>query len=350
MAAPVRNNVIVALTVIGALVALGWMIVKFGGTLGGLASGGGYEVRMSVPRVDGLAEGARVTYRGTGVGRVTDIGLDEERTGFDVMLLVRADDDRPLPANVRGAIIATNLISGGAGVELELLGEAAEGELRQLASEEPAVIEGRFAGTDLVPPELLALAEEAQQLTLAFREADVANVIAMQAVRLGDLAETIDEVAGDGELRDDLKLAVRSLRGAAEEGEAAAAAYRRLGERANEDFDQILTDGKETLASARRTVTEVEAAATEGRSIIAEGKAAVGDFRGRLAQADRVLGRVESILTKADEGEGTLALMLNDPRAYEALDADLRLLNLILKDARRLVQQIEEEGFKVSIF
>ena len=56
------------------------------------------------------------------------------------------------------------------------------------------------------------------------------------------------------------------------------------------------------------------------------------------------------MVAKANAGQGTLGKLLNDPRAFEALVADLAELNRLLKTGNRIAEQLEEEGVKVRIF
>ena len=333
-----RKNVLVGITVLGALAAMGWMIVQFGGTLGGLAGGGGYQVTMTAPRVDGLSEGNRVQYRGMGVGRVISIDLDDSQAGFDVVIEVR--DGSGIPANVRGVVRATNLISGGAAVDLELVGETAQGSLADLAGDK---IPGAFGGAELLPPEIAQLAEEFRLLVSELREAGVVDQVTDVASRVEELTENLNALVGDESLRSDLRSAVASTRDAADAAAGAAREYQELGGRLNEletdvravvaDFRRISADAREVLGTAGESVDTLSA-----------------QLDARLSEAETIFKNVGELTAKANSGEGTLGLLLNDPRAYEALNDDLLLLKEVLRDLERVVEQIEQEGVSVSIF
>ena len=324
-----KSNVIVAVTVLAALVAMGWMIVKFGGTLGGIAAGGGYEVGLSLPRVDGLSEGARVTYRGRGVGRVAVIELAEDRVRFDVTLVML---DETVPDNVVGVVRATNPISGGAAIELELQGETATGSL----AEGDGTIPGESERGGLIPAELPELANEVRLLVAEMREQNLAG-------RIGELVGSVNEIAGDGQLREDLKATVANTRRATDEAAVAAEEYRKLGQRFNELGDRAET----VLADANEISGDAKATAAEARQLIQEVR---GEANGRLRQVDELLARANTIAAKVDDGEGTAGMLLNDPEAYQALRDDLRILGRVLEAAERVVEQIEQEGVKVSVF
>ncbi len=338
-----KSNVVVAVTVLAALAALGWMIVQFGGTLGGLAAGSGYDVRLSLPRVDGLSEGARVTYRGQSVGRVASIAPDESRIAFDVVLMLQDDF---VPSNVEGVVKSTNPISGGAAIELTLQGDMASGKL----SDGPEMIPGRSPTGGLIPEELPALAEEIRGLVAEMREQNLPATIREQAERLGELVESVNAVAGDGEFRDNLKETVVNTRRATEEAALAAEEYRKLGERANllgDQAESVLADASEITGDAKAAAASVRTLVDDTRGTV---KTLSDDAVARMRQADALLARFNAIAAKVDQGEGTMAMLLNDPQAYQALRDDLLILGRVLKAAERLVEQVESEGVKVSIF
>ena len=340
-----RKNVLVGITVLGALAALGWMIVQFGGTLGGFVGGGGYFVTMEAPRVDGLSEGNRVQYLGLGVGRVESIRLDDDQTGFEVVLSIRPGTR--VPSNVVGVVRATNLISGGAAVDLALQGDAAEGRLLEQAG---TTIPGEFGGADLVPPEIAALADEVRLIVAELRQTGLVDTLDDVATKAGTLADNLNAIAGSDELQTDLRQAVASVRQAADAAAVAADEYRQLGRNLNE----LQADAQAVFSDARDVAGEAKAAVTSARGTIDKAGTDLAtlttDLQARLAQADETFARVNRLLAQAEDGQGTLGLLLNDPRAYEALNDDLRLLNDVLRTADRLLEQIEQEGFKVDLF
>ncbi len=337
-----RQNVFVALTVLGALVALGWMIIKFGGTLGGLAAGGGHPINLVLPRVDGLSEGARVVYRGRSVGRVSGISLSEERTAFDVGLLI---NNEQVPANVIGVVRATNPISGGAIIELDLEGDAAQGSLFEVA-----VIPGISEGGGLLPPEVPKLAGDLSALLAEVRQERLVPLLVKQVESLGELITSVNAIAGDDELIGELRQAITSAQHATEVATTAAEEYQRLGTGLNDlqvEARVVLEDIKAISASARSTTATANDAVAKAQDDLT---LVTDSVLARLDRVDRLLVTGEGVAAKLNNGEGTLALMLNDPSVYRILEDDLRILGELLKGARRLIEQFEEEGVNVSIF
>ncbi|MEM7808377.1 MAG: MlaD family protein [Planctomycetota bacterium] len=336
------RNLIVALTVLGAMVALGWMIIKFGGTVGGFAAGGGHTIQLELPRVDGLSEGGRVVYRGKTVGRVDRIQLSESRTGFDIGITVTNDQ---IPANVIAVVRAINPISGGAVLDLELIGNTAESTLFEVAT-----IEGRSELGGLLPPEVPILAGEVSALVQDVRERQLISLLAQQIEKLGELTDSINAVAGDEQLVDDLRGTLASARRASDAAAEAAEVYRDLGrdmgelqERAvvvMDDVQAMSSDAREITASTKVLVDEAQS----------DVDAISSNVLTSLTRADRLLASSERVVGRLEGTDGTLGLLLNDSAIYRVLEDDLRILGELLKDVRRVVEQIEEEGVSVDIF
>ena len=352
----VRKNVLVAVTVLGALAAVGWMIVQFGGTLGGLVGGGGYRVMMRAPRVDGLSEGNRVQYLGLSVGKVESIRLDDTNTAFEVVLLIRKDSG--VPQNVEGVVRATNLISGGAAIDLQLVGDTAEGG--QLGTGD-RVIDGAFGGADLIPPEIAVLAEEVRNLVAELRSSGLVDEVQTQVAAVGELANSLNALVGDEQLRADVKEAVAGARRTVELAERSAFELQQIAATANEragplfdEADGVLADARAVAGDVRGVVRKADATVADVQSTVGSASSQVdeilGDLRTSTAQANAALSRVNAIAAKIDQGEGTLGLLINDPQVYRALNTDLILLEDFIKDTRRLVNQIEEEGVSVGLF
>src|SRR5688500_17345835 len=99
---PYRRNILVGITVLGALITLGWMILKFGDRPARLFATPSQPVTFTADRADGLSEGSNVLYRGVIVGRVKAVKRTAD--GKSVILESEVDRDPPLPENVEGAI------------------------------------------------------------------------------------------------------------------------------------------------------------------------------------------------------------------------------------------------------
>ena len=97
-----RRNVLVGVTVLASMVMLGWMILRFGGSLGAPFAGKTMPVRFVTERADGLSEGSAILFRGVTVGRVT---LVQRATECPV--------GRGLVAQLRDAVAQDRMVDDG---------------------------------------------------------------------------------------------------------------------------------------------------------------------------------------------------------------------------------------------
>ena len=71
----------------------------------------------------------------------------------------------------------------------------------------------------------------------------------------------------------------------------------------------------------------------------------IGKLMGdRLVQIAKTIDQFESITRKINEGNGTAAMLLNDPVLYENLLDVSKEMKLTVTDLKRLVEQWEQEG------
>ena len=348
-----RKNILVGLTVLGAFVVLGWMIVQFGGRLGRLTGGAAYPVHMTTPRANGLSEGAQVLYLGAPVGRVESIQLNTDRTGFDVTL--RIDLDSNLPANVVAAIRSMNPISGAAAVALEPEDGVATGSLRDVAEERVIVAEAN--GTSIIPEEFGSLAEELRSLVSELRESGLVDNVNQQVTKVGEIADSLNALVGDEQLRGDVKASVTSIREAAASAERIGKELEEFSARLNEledDAATITADAREISGQMKQTAQRVdEVVIKTGEQVDALGEnmdQVTIQIVGRLEQINGVLGDIEQITSKINNGEGTAGKLVNDDRLYEALVLNMQLLETTVQTTNRLLRQWEQEGIRLRLF
>src|SRR5882762_5359884 len=159
-----KKNLMVGITVLIALILLGWMLLRFSDAPFRLFAKAQMPIRLEAPSAEGVSEGTNIYYLGVSVGRVTKI---EHNLKFVVM---EGLVDPPIPANVEGRI-RTQLFGGGASISLILVpytaGDLPAGTTRPSSSpfEESQNIEPRgaltansriratFVGIDILPKE-----------------------------------------------------------------------------------------------------------------------------------------------------------------------------------------------------
>jgi phospholipid/cholesterol/gamma-HCH transport system substrate-binding protein len=305
---PYRRNVFVGITVLGGLIGLGVMLLKFGGASVRLFRGGQQvEIEFKVNRSDGLVEGGAVEYRGVTVGSITRVARDVNDQ--DVIIDALIDNSPPLPGNVTGYIRTKSLVSGISVMSLEVTGLDTR-PVGQLADEQhvPAI----FVGTDLIPPEL------------------------SDAVRYaGSVLKGLDVYVNDPKIHDDLQSSLQNFRHITESVQRSATNV----EHFSDGLQKVSTEAAGTIADAHATVRSAQADVDHLSRQIDD----------RMLQVNKTLDDVTSITNKLNTGQGTAGLLISDPRLYQSLLDNSRELNLTIADLHRLLAQWEQEGLSLKV-
>lgn len=332
---PYRRNILVGVVVLGALGFLGWMILKFGDRPAKLFATPTFPVSFRAERADGVGEGSPILYRGVNVGRVNTITRATDMV--TILIDAQIDQSPPLPANVRGRIVAQSLLGAGSAISLELVDPQPVGEL-----EPGAELVAEFVGLDLLPPQFAELAEELKTTSRELREAGlVQNVnsavktIEREVARAGELVESMNRFVGDEKMRADLRTAVAEIRATTEKANRIATNV----EEFSGDLKDIGEQTKGTLTQAQSTITKAEG------QIDSIGK----QVNDRLTQVATLLDTFNQISAKINAGQGTAGALVNDQRLYQNLVDTSEQLKLSMADLRRLVEQWEQEGVSMKL-
>jgi phospholipid/cholesterol/gamma-HCH transport system substrate-binding protein len=299
-----RRNILVGATVLGALIALGWMILQFGGEPAKMFTTPGNVIHFMGERADGLSDGSVITYRGVNVGRITAVRRTDD--GKQVVIDGEVDRKPPLPANVEGVIRATGLIGGGSVLVLTLTDTEPKGELAA-----GAMLVSRFVGLDLLPPEFATLAAELRMTSEQFRQSRIVTHLDEQVQKAGKVMDSVQSLVDDPKMRENLKQSMENIRIATATADKIAA-----------KIDKLSDQSTGVMQSVNERTLEIA----------------------------KVLQNVQSITNKIDKGEGTAGQLINDPKLYQGLVDSTRELNTTIATLNRLVEQWEQEGlhFKLS--
>lgn len=326
---PYRRNILVGAVVLGAMIFLGWMILKFGDAPARFFAKPSMPIYFTAQRADGVGEGSPVLYQGVNVGRITGVKRSEDGTG--ILIEGQVEVAPPLPANVEGVIIAQSLLGSGAGISLKLTGPEPAGQLA-----ENATLPARYVGLEMIPPEFAALAAELRLSAVQFRESRIVEQLDQQVTKAGEVMDSVKSLLDDQQMRADLKTSLANVRTATEQAN-------RIGTNLEKFSTQLEELGKE----ASTTVGQAHATLSKADEQITDLTKQVGQ---RLTQVAKLLDTFQSISNKIDNGQGTAGQFVNDPKLYESLVATSRELNATITDLKRLVEQWEQEGvsFKLS--
>jgi ABC-type transporter Mla subunit MlaD len=315
---PNRRNVFVGLTVLGAALILAGMLLKFGGpSIKLFRSGLTVQVHLTGDRADGLSEGAQVTYLGQSVGRVLRVARDQNNVNVNIDAEV--DDTPPLPGNVEGIIRINSPIGGSAVLSLELVGGATAKPEGMLADGQHMV--ARYVGSELVPPSIMQLADQ-------LRDAHFVMNLNDRVRETGDVLRGLRDYVDDPKTKANVQASLENFRHVSEVASRAADNVDRF----SGNLDAVQTDVRSTITTTRDEIERVSKQLDD-----------------RMLQVSRLLDSAQSLAAKVDKGQGTAALLINDPKLYQSLVDNSRELNVTIATLKRLADQWEQEGVALKL-
>jgi phospholipid/cholesterol/gamma-HCH transport system substrate-binding protein len=300
------------------------MLLRFGGTtIKLLQNGHQIDVHMVSDRADGLAEGAVVLYRGVSVGKVTRILRSGDQA---VDIDAEIDDTPPLPGNLEGIIRTQSLISGIAGISLELTGGPKAVPQGHLADNQN--LKASFVGSDLIPPEIGQLAGQLELTTKEVRQAQL-------VLHLDETVRGARDYVTDPKLRSDIQASLENIHHVSESIARSADNIEKFSTR----LEKVADEATSTMVDAHSTV----------RSAQMDVEKLSKQIDDRMLQVSKSLDSIQAITGKVNAGEGTAGMLVNDPKLYQSLVENSRELNLTITDLRRLVDQWEQEGVTLKL-
>jgi phospholipid/cholesterol/gamma-HCH transport system substrate-binding protein len=317
---PTKRNVLVGATVLFAMLALGWMIVQFGGSIATPFAPPVIKLSFTTHRADGVVEGSGILYRGVNVGKVTGVRLQDN----DVRIDAQINEKPALPANVTGVIKQTSVFGGGASITLQLTGDAPTGKLSDVT--EP--LTATFAGSGLLPPEFADLATELRETAKQWRESEVIPNLNAQVTKVGTMVEEITRFVTDQETQDNLRASLANVRTATDSAKRITTNLETFSgklDKIGDNADQLITKANKDLGDVSQQINA------------------------RMLQIAKLLETTQSITAKIDKGDGTAGRLVNDPKLYAGLVETTESLNATIRDLQRLVQQWEQEGVSLKL-
>jgi phospholipid/cholesterol/gamma-HCH transport system substrate-binding protein len=323
---------LVGLTVIGSLSALGWMLLRFGSAPATLFhEGKQISVRLISDRADGLSAGSGVTFLGTPVGRITRVQRDDNAQ--DVVIDALIDVNQPLPGNLQGIIKTESLLSGQAVMSLEVAGltpATTQGTLT-----DGQILRARYVGAEIIPHQFAELAAALEKTTQDLQNAQLIEHLDQTVQSADDVLKSLQDYVGDPKLKEDVHNALDNFRDVSASAKRSAANV----EQFTSGLQKISDQATDTLTAAHQTIASAQTDLDQTTKQLNQ----------RLMQASKILDNVQSITAKIDNGTGTAGQLVNDPKLYQSLVDSARELNLTIADLRRLVDQWEQEGASIKL-
>ena len=292
-----RRNIIVGIFVLVALCALVYLIFKFGDLPGFVSKRSSFNVVVKFPSATGIQRDTPVRFCGYEIGKVWKVmppeRLKDDQTGLTYhQTKVAISIDKKyinIPSNVDIKVMTRGL--GSSYIELKIDPAQPEKPLDPNRSEERLylaegmILQGSAGMTSEFFPE-----ESQKKLD------DLANNI----IKLIDNA---NEILGDKENKENLKTALANLSDSA--GKA---------KHAIEEFEKFMISSTETSQQLSKTVSELR-----------------------------------MVVEKINNGEGTVARLVNDGRLYENLLENTEQLDSLIKSVKEFVEEYRAKGIKIKL-
>lgn len=258
-------------------------------------------------RIDGLGISSPVTVNGFNVGAVTDIRLMNERPGFLLVKFRVSESDLKIPIDTDAKIISSSLL-GSKQIQL-ILGSSLEyakpGDTLNTLIEEDL----QTSVNKMIQP----LKDKVERL--------ISNVdsilIPIQAI--------LDE-EGTRKLAESLQRIPRVLQNI---------------ERATLRVDTLIAHEKNKIGRIFSNVESITANLKKNNDVISSilenvneitDSLAKSNFKETIANATKVIDKVDKVVDKVNRGEGTLGALLYDDKLYRQLDDAAQGLNNLIAD------------------
>jgi phospholipid/cholesterol/gamma-HCH transport system substrate-binding protein len=366
------RNLIVGLTVAGALAILAGMIVLFRQLPSFLR--GGYPLVLQFSDTGGVGAGSSVELKGKNIGRVGTVAFTGGDAHKGVTIVAYIDSDVNIPGTVNAYIYSALLggLGGSKPISLnlddQLPGAQRAGPggkpLEFLPRDGSIVLEGKLvsAGNDLLAPELVAQIRDAMASfrrlaetlnafmvappgpaapvttqdggatapAVALTATSAPRAISLQETlaKLGATLDSINSVLGDVQTQQNVKETMAKLNTAA--GLASDA----------------LKDMRTTMVYAR---DKIDQATTQTSDLFSSGTQLVHSLIEDANRLGNVLKSLEKASNNLDTAEGSLGKLINDPALYRQLLEAVTQMKQTLTSLQQLTEDWKRNGLKVKL-
>lgn len=276
--------------------------------------------------IDQLQISNPVMINGYEIGSVNDIYLDPTDNTTPIVVL-EIQKKIKVPKNSRAELISLGLM-GGKAIQLKLAGkcdtDCAQSGDSLIASSQSLL--GSFVGEGEIDEYMDKLKTSASQL--------------------------FDSVAGESG-KQEIKQGVRNFERTLENLAQSTTQLNNLLLRNSNKLDKLISNLESIVGNIQKSNTEItnilknvdvisaqvqkaDASKTIGElnNTLAEGKKAIQKMQSTMQSAEVTLSSVNSLIKKANDGDGTVSKLLEDPKLYQNLSNTSKQLELLLQDVR----------------
>jgi phospholipid/cholesterol/gamma-HCH transport system substrate-binding protein len=297
---------VVGVFVIVAVIALFWMIFKFGDLPVLVSEIKSYEVKIQFPSAPGVQKDTPVRFCGYQVGRVTDVkppavlqDLHTKQWYFQTLVIINIDNQfKNIPDITEVRLMTRGL--GSSYIELRVPPiDVRDGKY---------IVEGSLLqGSTGVASEFFP---EETQKKLEELITDISAFV-----------KSSNDIVGNADNKANIKATLANLAEASKE--------------------------------ANETIHQIKEAAEAGRTMLQNADERTAQLTKSLVVTSDKLGEamtnLKSVLDKINDGQGTAGKFVNDGRLYEQLLEDSKQLHIVLQDMKTFVTESTEKGLSIKL-
>jgi phospholipid/cholesterol/gamma-HCH transport system substrate-binding protein len=323
--------------VIICLIILGQMAVKLGSFNFGSSST--YNIIAYVKNANGLTEDSKVKFRGVDVGKVTNVSLENGK----VKLTVSIKNEYRIPKNVRVAIKSSGFM-GNKYLEIEQFGDSVQGELS-----DNAVVNNSYEATDFaeLSNKFGLIADDIKEITAALK-----TVIASDTgkTQLKGTLENVHETTRV--LREMMVQNQERINQIVKNVEELTASMKDISVSNQQNINELIANLKDVSKVLKDQTPKIASNVTSITDNVDE---IVGDSKGDIkdtirnmkvvtAKLEKTVDNVNEITDKINNGDGTVAKLINDNATIEKVNTTLDSLNKMLTQYDRLKLYLKFSG------
>ena len=336
-----RHNTIVGLFVVLGIVALIWLISKFGDLPSFVSELDSFEVYIQFPTAPGVQKDTPVQFCGYQIGRVTQVQAPEKRpdlkTGeelYQTVVLTRIDNRyKTIPSNVDVKMMMRGL--GSSYIELK---QRPDLPLIRLKPDDPNSV-------FLTPGIFL---QGSTGMTSEFFPEESQDKLSELIDGIKIFVENSNKIIGDPQNQSNFNKTLANLTEVTEQAKTTLKSIENLSDSATSTLEHTELRINEIVNAANDTSKDIREFVNAGTDVIKNTDKKTDELTKSLLETVEELGKTSAqlrlVMEKVNAGQGTVSKFINDPLLYNKLVDDTKQLDEVLTSMKALIDKIEEKG------
>ena len=336
-----RRNIVVGLFVIIGLIALVWLLFKFGDLPMFVSDLDSYDVYVQFPTAPGVQRDTPVQFCGYQIGRVTHVQPPEKRidlnTGeelYQILVILNINNKyNTIPSNVDVKMMMRGL--GSSYIEFK---QRPGMPLTRLVANDPNSVYlyqgAKLQGSTGMTSEFFP--EESQE-----KLSELINGITA-------FVDSANKIMGNAENQSNFETTLANLAAVSEQAKSTLKAIEKLADSGTATLAHTETKMDEIVAAATNTSKDIQEFVNTGTDLLKKTDERSDKVAQVLIDAIEELGKASTqlrlVMEKINNGQGTVAKFINDPMLYDKLVEDTKQLDEVLTSMKTLIDKIQEKG------